>query len=286
MPSLSARPGADVALHIEGDGSETIVMVHGWPDTHRLWDRQVAALKPRYRCVRFTLPGFDDPRSRHVYSLDELSDLLRRIVELASPEGPVTLLLHDWGCVFGYEFCMRHPRLVARVIGVDVGDPVSLERSARPHEKLMALTYQMLLALAWKIGGHAGDRLTRALARALRCPTPPAEISSRMNWPYPGFWFGAGNYRTTLQAFRPACPTLFIYGRRKPLMFHARDWAETLAQGDGNQVERFDASHWLMLEQPERFNQVVGDWLLRTASRAGGSVIRPPGKLERDAISP
>ena len=38
-------------------------MIHGWPDTHRLWDRQVAALQDRYRCVRFALPGFDASRT-------------------------------------------------------------------------------------------------------------------------------------------------------------------------------------------------------------------------------
>ena len=51
----------DIDVYIEGgvEGSETIVMIHGWPDTYRLWDAQVEELKSRYRCVRFTLPGFD-----------------------------------------------------------------------------------------------------------------------------------------------------------------------------------------------------------------------------------
>ena len=54
----------DVEVHVEGEGAETIVMVHGWPDTYRLWDSAVAALKDRYRCVRFTLPGFDAAKPR------------------------------------------------------------------------------------------------------------------------------------------------------------------------------------------------------------------------------
>jgi len=48
----------DVDVHIEGQGEETIVMIHGWPDTHTIWDNQVAALSDNYRCVRFTLPGY------------------------------------------------------------------------------------------------------------------------------------------------------------------------------------------------------------------------------------
>ena len=68
--------GADV--HVEGDGDQVIVMVHGWPDTYRLWDAQVAFLRDRYKCVRFTLPGFDLDRERRAYSIDEVAEFMRR----------------------------------------------------------------------------------------------------------------------------------------------------------------------------------------------------------------
>ena len=73
-----------VEIHIEGEGAETIVMVHGWPDTYRLWDAQVAFLKSRYRCVRFTLPGFDIDKPRRADSIDEIAEFLRRVVEHVS----------------------------------------------------------------------------------------------------------------------------------------------------------------------------------------------------------
>jgi pimeloyl-ACP methyl ester carboxylesterase len=44
--------------HISGRTGALIVMLHGWPDTHRLWDETVRALYPRWRCVRFDLPGY------------------------------------------------------------------------------------------------------------------------------------------------------------------------------------------------------------------------------------
>ena len=59
---LSVR-GTDI--HVEGEGAESIVMVHGWPDTYRLWDATVEVLKGRYRCIRFTLPGFRPSSSAH-----------------------------------------------------------------------------------------------------------------------------------------------------------------------------------------------------------------------------
>src|SRR4051794_5943385 len=111
----------DVEVIVEGEGP-AIVMIHGWPDTHRLWDAQVAALKERFCCVRFTLPGFDPSLPRRAYSLDEVVETISQVVVAACGGERITLLLHDWGCFFGYQFAMRHPQRVARVVGVDIGD--------------------------------------------------------------------------------------------------------------------------------------------------------------------
>ncbi len=252
-------------MHIEGTGPETIVMVHGWPDTYRLWDAQVASFKDRYRCIRFTLPGFDRGEPRRAYSLDELIGFLRQAVEEHCPNQKVILMLHDWGCLFGYQFYVRHPELVSRIVGVDIGDGASLAKSITPREKLMVLAYQMWLAAAWKIGGSVGDRMTLAMARMARCPSDPAQISSNMDYPYFKFWFGGEEaYRRQSKRFNPACPMLFIYGRRKPLMFHSKAWADALQNQPGNRVVEFETGHWVMTQQPERFNQVVSGWLSGT----------------------
>ena len=254
----------DVELHVEGSGAETIVMVHGWPDTWRLWDSQVEALKGRYRCVRYTLPGFDRATPRRAYPLGELLEHLKGVVEQYCPTGRAILMLHDWGCVLGYDFAMRHPQLVSRIVGVDIGDPASWRRSATAREKFLALAYQVWLALAWMIGGGLGDWMTRALARLAKCPSDAAAANSGMNYPYFLLWFGSReSFRGQLHRFKPPCPILFIYGRRKLIQFHARSWADELRNDPANRVEEFDTGHWVMSELPERFNQVVGSWLAR-----------------------
>jgi pimeloyl-ACP methyl ester carboxylesterase len=102
----------------------TLVMVHGWPDTPRLWDAQVAAFEALHRCVRFALPVFEagGERPARAPSLQDVVDALSRTIDAASADRPVVLLLHDWGCLFGYEFAMQQPHRVAAVIGVDIGD--------------------------------------------------------------------------------------------------------------------------------------------------------------------
>jgi pimeloyl-ACP methyl ester carboxylesterase len=258
-------PVANIDVHVEGEGAEAIVMVHGWPDTYRLWDAQVEFLKAKYRCIRFTLPGFDETQPRRVYTVDEVTRFLRQVIEELSPGRPVTLLLHDWGCVFGYEFTMRYPELVARIIGVDIGDV----RAARPEltarAKLYILAYQLWLALAWMAGGRPGDWMTRKMARWVRAKSDPRFISSRMNYPYFLAWFaGEQSFARQTQRFRPACPMLYLYGARKPFMFHATAWIDALARQPGSRVEAFDTGHWVMLQRPERFNEVALSWLSAT----------------------
>lgn len=55
---------------VEGNGPNTLVMVHGWPDNCLLLDAQAEHFRASHRCVRFTLPGFDLSRPRRTGDID------------------------------------------------------------------------------------------------------------------------------------------------------------------------------------------------------------------------
>jgi len=254
-----------VEVLTEGAGRSAIVMIHGWPDTHRLWDAQVDALKKHYRCVRFTLPGFDAGPKR-AYPFDELMGTLRHVVEQSCTGERVILLLHDWGCFFGYQFAIRHPELVERIVGVDIGDAGSREHRAELgfKGKFMVFAYQMWLALAWKIGERIGDAMARWMARTIGCPTDPRTIHAQMGYVYAMRWLGvAGGFRGT-KMFKPHCPMLYLYGERKPFMFHSHAWADRLAEIPGSRVIGFATGHWIMVRAPGEFNQTLTAWLAET----------------------
>ncbi len=257
----------DVEVLVDGEGEPAVLMIHGWPDTLRLWDAQVEVLKAHHRCVRFTLPGFDLARPGRAYALDEVIATITRVAEQACPGQRVTLLLHDWGCVYGYQFALRHPERVARVIGVDIGDAGSRvhlsELDARA--KLLVIGYQLWLALAWRIGGAFGDRMARWMAGRLRCPAPPQGIGAQMGYPYAVQWFGVKGGFGRLRPFDPTVPMLYLYGQRKPFMFHSRAWADNLAATPGSRVLGLPTGHWVMLQRPQEFNTALLDWLDATA---------------------
>ena len=260
---MNPAPHAAAAeSRVEGDGEHTVVMLHGWPDTLRLWDGTVQALAPHVRCARLTLPGYAEDDEPRAYTLDEVVAALGALVDRASPERPVTLLLHDWGCVFGYHYARLHPERVARVIGVDVGDAGSRAHRTEIGVKgaLAIFGYQAWLALAWRIGGRLGDRMARRMAAILRCPDP-SSVHARMGYPYWITWTAShGSYRA-VRPFEPQGPMLYVYGRRKPVHFHSRAWAEALAARPGCRVLPFDCGHWVMLARAPEFHRAVLDWL-------------------------
>jgi pimeloyl-ACP methyl ester carboxylesterase len=250
-----------VNVHVEGTGDTAIVMVHGWPDTWRMWEPQVAAFRDRYRCVRFSLPGFEPGSARAAHSLDEIVALLRDIVDEVSPDRPVILMLHDWGCVFGTQYYAAHPDRVSRIVMVDIGDPRTLLGAWGPRELFLVGAYQSVLAAAWVVGGRAGDVMTRAMARVLRFPGDRALVHAGMDYPYFIQLTGRhGSYRR-LTPFAPTCPVYFAYGRRKPLQFFAPAWADTLAKSPANRVVAYDTGHWVTVEAAEEFNRSVLEWL-------------------------
>lgn len=268
-------------VRIDGHGADALLMLHGWPDTLRLWDGLVDRLRQRldssHRCVRFTLPGFEPGATRDAASVERIVALMAAIAERVSPDRPLTLVLHDWGCLFGYAFAQRHPQRVARIVAIDIGDagsPAHL-RSLGWRAKLGVAGYQLWLALAWRLAGlrpALGDRMARAMARWLRCPTPADQVHAGQCYPYDMAWTGS---QGGLRGIRPpepqaahSPPTLYVFGRRKPFQFHSRDWAQRLAAQPGNRVQPMATGHWVMVEQPEALAQAMADWLAPKALAA------------------
>ncbi len=267
---LTSIDGVDV--HVEGEGDHAVVMVHGWPDTYRLWeataDHLMAAFPGQLRCVRFSLPGYDLAKPARKLTVKELVDFLANVIDQVSPSRPVTLMLHDWGCVFGYQYLAQHPERVARLVGVDIGDHNSgaLVRALSFKQKMMMVGYQLWLALAWAMGRMGlrglGNRMTRSMAASMRWRGDTADIGWQMNYPYWVQWATGG--MRGMAKVAPQCPTLYTWGKRKPFQFQSRGWLDKLAAQPGCAVQSFETGHWVMVQQPAAFNECVAAWLART----------------------
>lgn len=99
--------GVRLAVFEEGpEDAPTVLLVHGYPDTHTVWDDVAAALSARFRVVRYDVRGAgqsDSPRGTAAYRLDQLRDDLFTVADAVSPDEPVHVVAHDWGSIQSWE---------------------------------------------------------------------------------------------------------------------------------------------------------------------------------------
>lgn len=250
---------------VEGpDDADTLFFLQGWPDDATLWDPHVASLVDRHRCVRTTLPNFDGARdTRWGYETDEIVGALARLLEEVAPGRPVTLILHDWGCYWGFLLQREHPERICRIAALDVAP----HAEPGPAAMLGIVAYQWWLIGALALGGPVGDWMTRALAGALRAPLSREQIHSGMNYPYRNVWrdLARGRARAASPEEWPKVPLLFVYGRQKPFPFHSKAWLDYVRSGGGT-VVGLDCDHWV--PRDPAFGEILTRWLDETALAA------------------
>jgi len=103
----------------EGQGAP-VVMVHGNPSWSIYYRALVQGLSGSHRCIvpdhigcgLSDKPGDD----RYGYRLaDRVADL-EALIAHTCPEGPLTLVAHDWGGMIAMAYAVRHPERIARIV--------------------------------------------------------------------------------------------------------------------------------------------------------------------------
>ncbi|WP_040839430.1 alpha/beta fold hydrolase [Nocardia brevicatena] len=108
VPTRTVQRGdIELAVFECGDPSgPPILLVHGWPDTHVLWNRVAGLLTPRFRVIAFDNRGAGEstvPHDSTDYRLEELAADIRAVAAAVAPGEQVHVVGHDWGSVIGWE---------------------------------------------------------------------------------------------------------------------------------------------------------------------------------------
>ncbi|MFF5209955.1 SDR family oxidoreductase [Streptosporangium sp. NPDC000396] len=102
--------GVRLALFEEGDpAAPTVLLVHGYPDTHQVWDEVAGLLKDRFHVVRYDVRGAgrsSAPRDGGDYTYDHLAADMTAVLD-AVGKPVVHLVGHDWGSIQGWEMVAR-----------------------------------------------------------------------------------------------------------------------------------------------------------------------------------
>jgi pimeloyl-ACP methyl ester carboxylesterase len=259
-------------FYVEDEGrGQPVLLLHGFPDTSHLWRAQIAALASAgYRAIAPDLRGrgrSDKPSGVEAYGLglivQDVAGLMGALgIERAHVVG------HDWGAAVAWGLAAMLPGRVERLAVISVPHPGA---SGRPTlEQLQKGWYRLLFQFEgvaealvreddWYLmrellqGQGDSERYVAdlaepgALAAALnwyRANLPPDRLLARSSFPH-------------VQA-----PTLGIFGDRD-LYLSEEPMRRSGEFVDGPwRYERFaDAGHWVPLDQPERLNRLLLEFL-------------------------
>ncbi len=108
---VDSDDGVRIAAYEEGNRQgPPVVLVHGFPDSHVLWDGVVPLLAERFRVIRYDNRGVgrsSAPKPASAYTMERFADDFAAVTGALCPGQPVHVLAHDWGSVGVWEYLSR-----------------------------------------------------------------------------------------------------------------------------------------------------------------------------------
>ncbi|MGW6378304.1 alpha/beta fold hydrolase [Rhodococcus sp. NPDC055112] len=249
-----------------------VVLLHGFPQDSRSWDRLVPLLHRRgFRTLAPDLRGCSvgaRPRSRWAYRSPELERDVLALVEQAGL-GQVHLVGHDWGAALAWGFASHHPDHVRTLTALSVPHPAAFFRAVLTSNQIIKSWYMFLFQLPW-----LPERLFASgdlVRRLFQDSGMSAEIADRdlspmrdkirarggLNWyramPLTAPGAMAGKVRVpTLHVWSDGDTALGRVGAEQSGRYVAAPYAFEVLEG---------VSHWIPDEAPERLDALLGEHL-------------------------
>ena len=269
-----------VAMNLAEAGSgPPVLLLHGFPDSWRLWRHQLPALAAAgYHAIAPDLRGYgnttrpsevDDYRMRTLVS-DVVGLLDALDIDRAAVVG------HDWGAGLSWAVAMSVPQRVSRLVPISVGHPAALGAAGTTQRQLSwymlwflfpGVAERVLPADDWAFfrrwawnGAPPGadpdaDRQIADLSR-------PGALTAGLNWYRanvdPARFVGVGEP----DAVKVTCPTMGIWS--------SGDFALSEEQMTGSEryvdapwrYERIEGvDHWVPVHAPDRVTELLLSFL-------------------------
>jgi non-heme chloroperoxidase len=133
---IKVEPNVKVYVEdLNEEGAKTIVFLHGWPGSHKLFEYQFNVLpKMGYRCIGIDQRGFGDSDKPFIgYDYDRLSDDVRKVVEVLGLDD-FMLAGHSTGGAIAVRYMARHKEYgVSKLALIDAAAPSVIKRPNFPY---------------------------------------------------------------------------------------------------------------------------------------------------------
>jgi pimeloyl-ACP methyl ester carboxylesterase len=263
--------GVGIEYQVTGQG-RPVVLLHGFPDSGRLWRHQVPGLAGAgFQVIVPDLRGYGrsgKPEAVDAYSLPLLAgDVLAILADLGIARAH--LVGHDWGAALAWTIATLAPDNVDHLAVLSVGHPATFLRTFQQRQ----MSWYMLLfqfpgiAERWlKEDNWAGFRRWAAHPDAdgvIADLDADGSLTPGLNWyranVAPEFWVAPPLQFPPVQA-----PTMGIWSSGDMALTEAQMTDSARNVSGPWRYERLDGpGHWMQLEAPERVTSLLLDFLPR-----------------------
>lgn len=293
---IVSRGAIELAVYERGleAGRQTVVLVHGYPDSAQVWTAIAERLAERFHVVSYDVRGAGAssvPRRIRDYRIAELMADLEAVIDAVAGDGKVHLAAHDWGSIQCWEGVTTAP-LNARIASYTSISGPSLDHAGfwlREHAKpgwrgeqllkqlarswyIVAFQLPVLAPAAWRLAiGRHWPKIMQRMEGAV-VEASPTQVKDGRN----GVNLYRANVLPRLLKPQPRFATLPVQ-----LIIPTRDRfvGPELYEGLSRWVKvlrrrAIDAGHWLLLSHPDKVAGCIAEWIDEHPIEAGTTAPR------------
>jgi pimeloyl-ACP methyl ester carboxylesterase len=273
-----------IDLHLAEAGPSAgpaVVLLHGFPDSWRLWRHQVDALAGAgMRVLAPDLRGFGETTRPPAVGDYKLRTMVADVTGLLDVMGVERAAVagHDWGAGLAWRVAMFAPDRVERLVAVSVGHPLAGVATGL-HQ------WRFSLYMLWFLLPGVAERVLPAddwaffrrwawddaepgqdpdLDRQLADLSRPGALAAGLNWYRanidPAAFVATDPARSSLPSV--ACPTLGVWSSRDFALTESQmTRSEQFVTGPWRYQRLDDVDHWVPVHAPDQLNQLLLEFL-------------------------
>jgi len=256
--TVQRSPGVRLRVRVSGDG-DTILFVHGFPLSGRLWNEAVDRLARSFRCVVPDLRGHGESDATDAASMADHADDLLAVLDAAGQTGPAVVVGLSMGGYVAFELVRRMPdRVRALVLANTRAGADTPEAAAKRRETASAVLRDgsevVADSMVGKLFAASADEHLRRRWHTIMRTTPPKGIAAALR-----AMADRPDSLSTLHGFER--PVLVVAGNEDEIVTTADAEAMRDAAPDARLEVVEGAGHMTPVEQPDTFADLVAGFL-------------------------
>jgi pimeloyl-ACP methyl ester carboxylesterase len=261
--------GVGIEYEVTG-GGRPVVLLHGFPDSGRLWRHQVPALAAAgFAVIVPDMRGYgrsDRPPDIGAYALRAIAGDVRAVLRDAGVER-AHVVGHDWGAAVAWGLAARAPAAVDHLVALSVGHPSTFRAAGfEQYEKSWYMLLFQFAGVAEQWLSQDGWENFRAWSRhpdadAVIAELEAGSLTPALNWYRanlpPEVWLRKGRSLPPIEA-----PTMGVWSSGDMALTERQMTDSGQSVAGPWRYERIDGpGHWMQLEAPDELNRLLLDFL-------------------------